>query len=101
MRNRRPREARRSSSTAWTHGDLQEDARQGDPVPHLDNIRYASGLESPQTAVTMLAGKGPDVADRNRRIIFVDGARFPLVRVVRHDAVIFRVRDGRDGRHED
>ena len=36
----------------------------------------------------------------NRRLVFVDGARVSLMRVVCHDAGVFCVRDKRDGRHD-
>ena len=32
LRDRGPRKARSASSTVWTHSDLQEDARNGDPI---------------------------------------------------------------------
>ena len=41
-----------------------------------------------------------DAADGNRRLVFVDGARVSLVRVVRHDAVVIRIRDGRNDRYD-
>ena len=72
----------------------------GTPSPPFVNSRYASGLVYPQTAEMMLAGVARTPPDVNRCLVLEDGTWVSIVGVVRHDAVEFRVCDGRHGRHD-
>ena len=49
----------------------------------------------------MLAGVAQTPPDVNRRLVLEDGTGVSIVGVVSHDAVEFRVRDGRHGFHDD
>ena len=73
----------------------------GTPSPPLVISRYASGLESPQMAKTMLVGVARTNPDGNRRLVLVNLAWISIVWVVCHDAVEFRVCDRQHGCHDD
>ena len=73
----------------------------GTPSPPLVNSSYASRLEYPQTAETMLASVVRTPPDGNRRLVLVNCTWISIVWVVRHDAVEFSVGDGRHVCHDD
>ena len=73
----------------------------GNPYPPFVNSRYASGLVFPQTAEMMLAGVARTPPDVNQSLVLEDGTWVSIVGVVRHDAVEFRVCDGRHGCNDD